>query len=271
MKKNSAVLDIIIIIVLYFVISIACSFLIVGISVADYFISNGQSIGGHSYQEIMQNIMTPDILGWSLCIADIIAVILLMLLKKVNLKTGFSWNNCKAKYIPYVIFSCIISIFALDLISEIIDLPNMVEVEMTGMAHSAIGILAIAIIGPICEEIMFREGICGTLLRSGAKPWTAILVSAVIFGIIHINPAQVPFAFAVGVILAILYYKTKSLIPSTVIHILNNSYAVWMMIKYEGQEDVTFKELLGNNPYWPLLIGCTIIGFALFYNYWKKR
>lgn len=271
MKKNSVVLDIIIIIVLYFVISVICSFAVVGINIINYITSTGQSISDRSYQEFMKIHMTPESMGWSLLISDIVIVILLMLLKKVNLKTGFSWNKCKAKYIPYVIISCALSIIGLDFINEIINLPNIVEVEMSNMAHSAVGIIDIAVVGPICEEIMFREGICGGLLRSGAKPWTAILVSAALFGIIHINPAQVPFAMAVGVMLAILYYKTNSLIPPTIIHIMNNTFAVLLMLKYDDNQDVTFREIVGNNLFWTLLLGCTAVGFVLFYYYWKKR
>lgn len=75
------------------------------------------------------------------------------------------------------------------------------------------------ILGPISEELLFR----GLVLR-GLKPCgkqTAILVSALVFGLFHGNIIQIPFAFAVGLVLAYVTLE-YSIIWAIVLHIINN-------------------------------------------------
>jgi membrane protease YdiL (CAAX protease family) len=53
----------------------------------------------------------------------------------------------------------------------------------------------------------------------------AIAISAVLFALIHLNPAQMPHAFAVGLLLGWLYYRTDSVVPGVVYHWINNTTA----------------------------------------------
>ena len=68
---------------------------------------------------------------------------------------------------------------------------------------------------PLVEELLFRGAIQGYMLREGMKPLNAILIASAIFGTVHMNPIQVPFAFAIGLIFGWLYYSTGSVIPGT--------------------------------------------------------
>lgn len=94
---------------------------------------------------------------------------------------------------------------------------------LADMMHHPIGILSITIVGPIVEEIICRGVILTILLKLFRKPWSAIVVSALLFGIIHMNPVQIFFATLLGIVLGWLYYRTGSLVPSIVMHIVNNS------------------------------------------------
>ena len=75
--------------------------------------------------------------------------------------------------------------------SEFVELPNWMEDEFIGMSRNVFGVLSVAIMAPLVEELLFRGAIEDHLLRQGKSPVVAILISALIFGIIHINPAQV--------------------------------------------------------------------------------
>ena len=55
--------------------------------------------------------------------------------------------------------------------------------------------------------------------------WFAIGISALLFALAHMNPAQIPHALIVGVLLGWLYTKTRSIAPGLLIHWLNNSAA----------------------------------------------
>ncbi len=108
------------------------------------------------------------------------------------------------------------------------------------------GILAIAVIGPVLEELLFRGAITKALLQQ-YSPTKAILLSALLFGVFHINPAQILPAFLIGILFAWTYYKTASLIPCILMHILNNSLSVFLSTKYPEAENMS--DLMNTSSY----------------------
>lgn len=144
------------------------------------------------------------------------------------------------------IIAALCGIFATNIMSEFINLPDLMEDQFIDMSKSIIGIIGIGVIAPVIEEYIFREAIEGQMLRSGIKPWKAILISAFAFGLIHFNPAQVPFAMIIGIILGILYYKTRNILLCSIVHIINNSTAIVQMSIYgENSKDIRLTEILG--------------------------
>ena len=88
----------------------------------------------------------------------------------------------------------------INLCSEFIGLPDMMQDTFRAMSRNVFGIISIAIMAPLVEELLFRGAIQGHLLRKGMKPVYAILIASAVFGIVHMNPIQIPFAFAIGMI-----------------------------------------------------------------------
>ena len=126
--------------------------------------------------------------------------------------------------------------FIAGILNEALDLTDTNQELFISMSHNIFGVLSIAIVVPILEEFLFRGAIEGHLLRKGWSPKWAILVSALIFGIIHGNPAQIPFAFLIGLLFGWLYYRTGSLVPGIVGHIINNSFGAWTMFTATREE-----------------------------------
>ena len=89
---------------------------------------------------------------------------------------------------------------------------------------------------------------------------------AFIFGIVHFNPWQFIGAFLLGIVLGVVYYKTKSLLMSIFLHFFNNTIVVVMM-KFFYTE--SFSELLNIPEYLVLLVGIVI--FAVFYYLFMYR
>lgn len=83
--------------------------------------------------------------------------------------------------------------------------------------------ISIAIVPPIIEEFIFRGAILGSLRKHGDA--FAIIVSSVLFGFMHANFMQTPVTFLTGLILGYLTIKTNSIIPSIILHFVNNSWA----------------------------------------------
>jgi membrane protease YdiL (CAAX protease family) len=91
----------------------------------------------------------------------------------------------------------------------------------------AVQVLLIAIVVPICEETCFRGMLFGGL-RERMPRFAAALVSGLIFGALHATTGvtAVPPLMIFGVILALLYEKTGSIVPGIILHMLNNSIAL---------------------------------------------
>lgn len=143
-----------------------------------------------------------------------------------------------------LIFSALLT---LDIINSSINLPNILEEQFQDMSSTFMGFLTIAICGPIIEEIVFRRIIIDECMNRLGKKWVAIFISAFMFGIIHLNPAQVLFAFMAGTLFGWLYCTTGSILPGVIGHIINNTVA-YLDLKYGfiekffGSETASFSD-----------------------------
>jgi len=84
--------------------------------------------------------------------------------------------------------------------------------------------LTVAILPAFAEEFAFRGVIMGSL-----RPYSeglALLVSSAAFSLMHGNFVQIPFTFCCGLAFGFIVLKTNSLLPSIIIHFLNNALAV---------------------------------------------
>lgn len=103
--------------------------------------------------------------------------------------------------------------------------------EVNGIAGNIIYFVSIAIVPAIIEEFLFRGVILGTL-RKYHGDVIAIIVSSVLFGFVHGNFLQTPLTALSGMIMGYLAVKTNSIIPSMILHFINNALAVtseWLM------------------------------------------
>lgn len=86
----------------------------------------------------------------------------------------------------------------------------------------------IGIFGPFCEEFVFRGMVYGGYVKSGSRFW-AILLSALLFGLMHMNFNQAVYAFAIGILFALLMEATDSLWAPVLCHMIFNSEQVCLM------------------------------------------
>ena len=111
------------------------------------------------------------------------------------------------------------------------------ELEQFGKMMGGIyGLVVGGILGPIAEEIGFRGVLTGGLLRMRCKPWVAIIISALVFAFFHGTYLQLVGTTVFGIITGWLYWRTRSLIPGMIIHVVNNSTAFGLEMLI-GDED----------------------------------
>lgn len=99
------------------------------------------------------------------------------------------------------------------------------DFSLTGnAAENAVMLLYVCLLGPILEETLFRG-----LILQGLRSWgdkLAIIVSGVLFGLMHMNLVQGIFAAMLGMFFAFVAVKSGSIIPTIILHILNNSISM---------------------------------------------
>ena len=93
--------------------------------------------------------------------------------------------------------------------------------------------IAVAIIPALVEEFACRGIILGSIRKYSDS--FAVLTSAIVFGILHGNFQQMPFAFLVGLILGFATVKTKSIWTAVAIHAFNNAVSVFFDYAFIGQ------------------------------------
>lgn len=116
-------------------------------------------------------------------------------------------------------------------------LPTPVELleemmsEMLGVSTTApwLLFLQIGLLPGLCEEFAFR-GVLLNGLHRRFGPWVLAFVVALVFGFFHLNLFRlVPTAY-LGFFMTLLTLATGSIIPSIIVHVGNNSLAVWLML-----------------------------------------
>jgi membrane protease YdiL (CAAX protease family) len=90
-------------------------------------------------------------------------------------------------------------------------------------------VLGIGIIPAVAEEILFR-GIILNGLRNSSTAARAIVLSGLLFGIIHIFPPQVISVSILGMFFGVLLVKTRSIATTIWCHFLNNTLIILMML-----------------------------------------
>ena len=99
------------------------------------------------------------------------------------------------------------------------DLSNVVSDTMSAV-DPWVTLLCAVIVGPIAEELFFRKAMIDRL--SAYHPTDAILLSALLFGLIHGNLTQFLYAFPLGVLFGIIYYRTQNIGYTIVLHVVIN-------------------------------------------------
>jgi sodium transport system permease protein len=137
--------------------------------------------------------------------------------------------------------------------------------------------LVLGVIPALCEELCFRGfGLAG-MLKIG-RPWVAVIVTAVLFGMSHGILQQSLAASVMGIVLGILAWRTGSVLPGILFHVTHNSLSLWMgRITYEGLEPlgawrwIAYRgvEGISYQPMWTLLSAALACG--LLYYFWTIK
>lgn len=176
----------------------------------------------------------------------------------------------------------IASAFCMDYVNHFMPpMPQWLEDTLTSMTSGNlwVDILAVSIFAPLFEEWFCRGMILRGLLNyekkgtatgqdRGMKPAWAIVISALLFALIHMNPWQAVPAFFLGVLFGYVYYRTGSLKLTMLMHCANNSMAIILSRSEKFKDADSLYDALPPSIYWPLFL---VAAAAIVYLVYELR
>jgi membrane protease YdiL (CAAX protease family) len=85
----------------------------------------------------------------------------------------------------------------------------------------------------------------------------AIVISAVLFSAAHMNPAQMPHTFLIGLLLGWMYWRTNSIVPGVAFHWVNNTVA-YVLYNFYPNPDMTTADLFGSQQHVLMAVGFSL-------------
>ncbi|MFZ0693098.1 MAG: type II CAAX endopeptidase family protein [Alphaproteobacteria bacterium] len=163
-------------------------------------------------------------------------------------RRGFSWTDLgvrpiDGKWVLPAILAAFGGLFAAGAISQITERyfntpmmdQYMSELVPGGITwQRAVALIAtIGILVPIAEELLFR-GVLYTWLRQRLTILPCVLISAALFALAHGNRQMVIQIFIVGIVLALIYEKSRSILVSGLVHMTVNTFSLAVIFYYAG-------------------------------------
>ena len=97
------------------------------------------------------------------------------------------------------------------------------------------GVIAIAVVAPIVEEVIFR-GLMMNRLARVMPGWLAVVLSAAVFGVCHGHPVWFAYAFVLGAVFGFIDLRTNSILPSILGHVVFNAIGQIFSVIPETEE-----------------------------------
>lgn len=124
-------------------------------------------------------------------------------------------------------FSNIINSYILTFFTDIgLEVPEAPQTMVNTPVSLALNLFTMAVLPALLEEMIYRGYILRTLRPYGNL--FAIIVSSLLFSLMHGNLRQIPFAFIVGLVLGFLYVSTNNIWLPIAVHFTNNAISVLM-------------------------------------------
>lgn len=171
-----------------------------------------------------------------------VVALLYVVIKGKSFGTLFPFEKIGVKKLSML---CVIGIsvsllsnIAPELLTEVFGLVGLSNsggsIDFTGTVPNVLlYYLTVAIMPAFTEEFAFRGVIMGSLRRY--SDGLALVISAGLFALMHGNFVQIPFTFCCGLMFGFMVLKTNSLLPSIIVHFLNNGLSVTfdLLIQYQ--------------------------------------
>ena len=158
---------------------------------------------------------------------------------------------------------------------ENVDRYSEIEQITVPLWDSLLYAFTLSFIVPITEEMSFRGVIFGEL-RKGFGPWLSVIISAIIFGVMHGVSIHIGYAIVCGLIIASVYHLTGSLISSIILHMVFNIFGSGLQNIFELEQlnvpdELYVKIFLTLNTATILFMPIAVVAFAYLVHVKRKK
>ena len=165
-----------------------------------------------------------------------------ILIEKVAFKRVAIVYNSRGGFDPVAILFGVVLIFSISVI--LLPLEEILSPDTRTFPDGFCTLLTVVLLAPIFEEMIFRARLYNILSRN-TSPLMSASLSAIAFGVVHLEPIVVIEALLVGVVLSYFYLSKRSIITPIILHIFNNAFAYALVVlSYNGE---SLRELIGGS------------------------
>lgn len=137
--------------------------------------------------------------------------------------------------VVYLIMSGIL-VYIVSVLAPGFDLTQQQEIGFSGLTHNyeyVFAFIALVVLAPVAEEMLFRGYLYGKLRRVASSWWTILIVS-LLFAALHLPAEQLQWnvavdVFALSIVLCFLREKTGSIWAGVLLHMMKNGLAFYLL------------------------------------------
>lgn len=185
-------------------------------------------------------------------------------IKKVS--SSIVWISILLGLILYLVNSYIANLFYN--ILAILGFDPSVNYLSIGYGNLIKDFILTAILPGFCEELLHRGLLLNTYKNEG-RTRTGLVISSLLFGLMHLNIGQFFYATILGFLMGIVAISAESIIPSMIIHFMNNALNVYM--SYGAEQNWPFTRLIrfvesgfGNNIFASIIFITAFVSLLLW-------
>ena len=168
---------------------------------------------------------------------------------------------------PNVILGGLIWLISVQVVVEPISLYLPVAESAAGQGFWAI--ITAVLFAPVFEEFIFRGLVLESMLRRHRR-LISVIVSSMLFAIVHFQPSVMFSAFVSGLVLGTIYLHTNSIFSTIFLHAINNAIAFSLITL--NIEDYSYCQVLGGGRlYYIVYAICFVISVVATIETWRRR
>jgi membrane protease YdiL (CAAX protease family) len=156
-----------------------------------------------------------------------------LLIERAAFKRVLPVYNSRRGFNPVSLLLGVVLIISISIV--LLPLEGVLSPDSRAFGDGPCTLIAVVVLAPIFEEMIFRARLYNILSRN-TSPLMSASLSAIAFGVVHMEPIVVVEALVVGVVLSYYYLSKRSIFAPVILHMFNNAIGYLLIVmSYRGE------------------------------------